>query len=87
MSSLLPVYIDVIIGEHGTPHRGNADGLLLQSQFLDDFGYQLMYHSVGAPGAVMHVVVVHELRLGMYQVLRAYYLIFIHTIICWQTGR
>jgi hypothetical protein len=60
------------------PHRGDPDGFLLQVELLDNFGYDFVDNTVRAAGAIMHVVVVHDFRLGVNQVFGANYTVYVH---------
>ena len=76
MGSLLPVDIQIVIGKDGTTHRRNTHGFLLHAHFLDDLSHEFMYHTMRTTGAVVHVVVVHQCRFLIYQILWCYNIVF-----------
>ena len=81
MGSLLPVDIYIVVREDGTAYRRYTYGLVFHSHFLDDFGNQLMHHTVTTAWAVVHIVVVHQRRLLADDILGLNYLISIHFFI------
>ena len=80
MGSLLPVYIYIVVREDGTAYRRYTYGLVFHSHFLDDFGNELMHHTVTTAWAVVHVIVVHQRRLLADDILGLNYLISIHSL-------
>ncbi len=69
VGGFLPVYVYVLVGKHGTAYGGYTYGLVFDPHFLNDLCYQLMYHAVATTRAVVHIDVVHQLGLLIYQVL------------------
>ena len=53
VSRLHHVAVEVVIRKHRAAYRRDADGLALDTQFVDDLGDQAMHDAVGAAGAVM----------------------------------
>ena len=80
MGSLLPVYIYIIVREDGTAYRRYTYGLVFHTHLFDDFGNELMHHTVTTAWAVVHIVVVHQRRLLADDVLWLNYLISIHNL-------
>ena len=78
MGSLLPVYVYIFISKDGATHGTYADSLFGHAHFVDYLGHQLVYHTMGATRAVVHIVVVHEARLLIYKILGAYDFFFCH---------
>ena len=78
MGSFLPVYIYIIVREDGTAYGAHTHGLVFHSHFLDDFGNQLMHHTMTTSWAIVHVIVVHQRRLLADDILGLNYLISIH---------
>lgn len=59
-----PVDVDVVVGEYGAAYGSDADGLVLNAEFVDDFGEYLVNDAVGASGTVVCVRVQEESRAG-----------------------
>ena len=49
-------YIKIVVGKHRASHRTHEDRLVLQPQFLQRFGNQLVDDSVSAAGTVVGLV-------------------------------
>lgn len=60
VGGLNPVAVDIIVGEHRASHRGDADSLLFETHLLYHLGHELVDHSVGATGAIVHIIVVNQ---------------------------
>ena len=62
VGGLLPVNVNVLVGEHGAAHRRDGDRLVRHSHLLDHLGDYLVHNSVAATWAVMHRSVVQQGR-------------------------
>ena len=60
MSCLSPVDIDIIVSKDSTSHRRNSDGLFLDSHLFNHLGYQPVYDTMTASGAIMHCIVIQK---------------------------
>ena len=60
-------HIKIVVGKHRAAHRAHEDRLVLQPQFLQRFGNQLVHHSVSAAGTVVGLVL--QLRFALVQVI------------------
>ena len=69
VGSLLPVDVQIVVGEDSASYGTDADGFLLHAHLLNNLGNELMNHAVRTTRAVMHMVVVHQRRLLIYQIL------------------
>ena len=49
-------HVKIVVGEDRAAHRADEDGLVLQPQFLQRFGDQLVRHPVPAAGTVVGLV-------------------------------
>ena len=60
MGGLLPVNVDVLVGEYGASDRGYGDGLVGHTHLLDHLGDKFVHHTVAAAGAIVHRSVIQE---------------------------
>ena len=81
VGGLYPVDVDVVVGKHSTPHRRDAYGAFLKPHLLDDFGNELVHHTVATSRAVVHRRVVEQLRLPIYEVLGLYDILVYHSLL------
>ena len=68
----------IIVSKHGASHRCDSYRLVLKAHLIHNLGNQLVHNAVAASGAVVHVVVVEQARLGVDLVLRFDYIFDIH---------
>ena len=59
-------YVKIVVGKHRTAHRTHEDRLVLQPEFLQGFGNQLVHDAVSAAGTVVGLVL--QLGLALVQV-------------------
>ena len=74
----LPVNVNIVIGKHGATYGADTYGLVFHSHFLNDFGDELMHHTMTAARTIVHVIVIHERRLLADDILGTYYCFSIH---------
>ena len=55
MGSLDPVDVDIVVGEDGTSDRSDSHSLVLDAEFVNDFGQNFVNDTVAAPGTVVSV--------------------------------
>ena len=53
MGGLYHIAVKIIVRHYRAADRRNADGLALDTQFVDDLGHQPVHDAVGAARAVM----------------------------------
>ena len=78
VGSFNPVDVNIIIGEDGTTHRRNAHSAVSESHFFNQFGYEFMNNTVAAARAIVHVIVVHQSRFLINQILRFDNIVDVH---------
>ena len=78
VGGLDPVYIDVIVCEHGAAYGAYAYGAVCKAHLGHYLGHQLVDDTVGATRAVVHVHLVEELGLAVDLVFLADYIIDFH---------
>ncbi len=78
MGGLNPVYVYIVVGKHGTPHRGNAHSLVLKPHLVYEFGYYSMHHTMAASGAVVHVDLSEQARAAVHLIGRGYNFFWFH---------
>ena len=57
MSSLLPVYVKVVVCEYGAAYRADRDCFLLDAHLLDDLSDELVNCTVRASWTIVHYIV------------------------------
>ena len=77
---LLPVDVDVVVCEYGAADRTDAYGLVLDSHFLYDFGYEFVHCPVRAARTVVHDVVSKQCRFPVHYVFRSLYIQILHDV-------
>ena len=65
-----PIDIHIAVGEHGTTDRADGDGVFLHTHLFDDFGNELVNHTMTATRAVVHGCLVHQRWLAVDSILR-----------------
>ena len=63
VGGLLPVHVDILVGEDGTADRRDRDGLVRHPHLLDNLGDKFVHHTVAAARAIVHRGVIQEGRL------------------------
>ena len=78
VGSFQAIYVQIIIGKHGTADRGNPDSLFRHAHFIQQLGDKFMHDAMAATGTIVHIVVVHQHRLSINFIFRLNYIIDIH---------
>ena len=84
MSSLLPVYIKIVVCEYRTAYRADCDSLLLDAHLLDDLSDELMNCTVRTSWAVVHYIVCKNRGLLVDDVLGFLDIFDIHSVCLFQ---
>ena len=84
MSSLLPVYIKVVVCEYRAAYRADRDCLFLNTHLFDDFSDEFVYCAVRTSWAVVHYIVCKNRGLLVDDVLGFLDIFDIHSVCLFQ---
>ena len=79
MCSLNPVYVDIIVCKYGAAYGRYGNRLGCHAHLFDDLGNQLVDRTVATARTIVHYIILDELRLTEYQVLRFDFYYFCHS--------
>ena len=74
MGGLLPVDIDILIGEHGAAYGRDADGLVGHTHFFNHLGHELVDDTMRTARAIVHGHIVHQGWFLINQIFRTDYI-------------
>ena len=84
MSSLLPVYIKIVVCEYRAAYRADRDCIFLDAHLFDDLSDELMYCTVRTSRAVVHYIVCKNRGLLVDDVLWFLDIFDIHSVCLFQ---